>query len=1777
MNLQEILHALKSREISPEDAKRELARARTAENTVRPETHPEGDKPDFHTGKEAVAIIGMSGRYPGASNLHEYWDNLVHGRNSIREIPKSRWNVDQYYDPRPSRKGKVYCKHLGSLDDIEYFDPMFFNISPAEAEGMDPQQRIFIQEAYKAFEDAGYSCRLLNSKKCGVYLGIMSNEYGMMLYQNKPEIMSMTGNSYSIAAARISYFLNLKGPAIPVDTACSSSMVSTHLAYKALLSRDIDMALVGGVTLYLTPEGYMGMCAAGMLSKDGQCKPFDNGANGFVPGEGAGALVLKRLEDAEADGDHIYGVINGSGINQDGKTNGITAPSVNSQIELERDVYERYGIHPGSIGYVEMHGTGTKLGDPIELEALSTVFKEKTNQKNYCAIGSVKSAIGHTSAAAGVAGIQKVLMCLKHKKLVPTLNFNEPNQHFDFENSPFYVNTEFKDWDSNPGSPRRACVSSFGFSGTNAHIVMEEYIPKAHTLEASHLLGSDTPLLFVLSAKSMEQLKAYAQDILEWVVSHEDIRLLDMAYTLQVGREAMDCRLAFTVDSKGSLIERLRGFIAGNPAEGVMIAQIQRGRGEAASREDGETEKSLLRCRNRKERLDEAAGLWMKGITLDWEWLYDSVKPRRISLPTYPFARERYWIPGLASGKGSEIEHRDAGDSSGESNRKICFLKKRWQPCTAAPAGGLKRTVAILATQETMRLAVRLSQHFPGSSVLDIDTLGTGDKGQENDWKAYDGCVDVTGCGSNGTGSLEWIAWLQQLVEQGHKDGLMMLCVTKGLESFLNSDINLSGASSAGLYRMLQSEYGYLRSRHMDADFSIGDDTLSELIASEFLVESEEAEICYREGKRYAAYLEEYNYGDDKGKDLVFPENHVLWVTGGTRGIGYLCAKHFIINYGVRLVVLTGREEMPPRSQWDSYEGTDSIAQKIMAVKALEEHGAQVKVLSVALSDENALRECLTEVKNTMGPLGGVIHSAGIVDLENPAFVRKPLEGIRNVLEPKVDGLYTVYRCFKNEPLKFFILFSSASAVISSLGAGQSDYVMANAYMDYFAEAHSRSLPVISIQWPSWKETGFGEAKSRAYTQSGLLSQTNKEGLGFLDNILSRTMGPAVLPAVVNPDVWEPHLLMRRTTAELRQSGKKPAPAASRPAEASTGINDAVRTWLAELFSRELKMDIKNLDADTNIQDYGVDSIFLAQIITRMERELKGIAVEPSALMEYPTIKGLSGYLIQNYPEAVELHFQARVTGMETAPGDESSRQIERPAIGLKKTKSLRRVKWGNSRGKVAVIGMACHFPEAPDIGQYWDNLRAGKDCIKEIPKSRWNWEEYFDSQGYSEGKSVSKWGAFLDGIENFDPGYFNIPETMATQIDPLQRQWLEVSAEALADAGYKKDDLWGRKVGVFAGARAGNFAYKLGCFDKDRIVGVGQNFIASHLAHIYNFKGPNMVVDTACSSSLTAIHLAVKSIREGESEIALAGGVDILLDGSVFVGLSNAKILSPEGRCKTFSAEANGIGLGEGCGVLVLKDLQKAVRDNDKIYGVIEGSAVNNDGHTMGVTTPNPEAQRELIKEAAGQGGINPETISYVETHGTGTLIGDPIELKALTQVFTEITSKKQFCGVGSVKSNLGHLLSAAGAAGIIKVLLAIAHRELPPTLNCNNPNPRFNFTKSPLYPVQDLLKWTSENHVLRAGISSFGLGGNNAHIILSDEGIPDTNRATLEPRGGKVVFNRKRYWPEELKEQPPGYVRTELSDDPAADGYISHNREEEGFMEFFESARLENGSENR
>ncbi len=529
--------------------------------------------PEVIPGDFDIAVIGMAGRFPGAADLDTFWENLVNGVESVRDFTEEEV-LAAGVDPRLAQDPH-YVKRGGVLDGAELFDARFFGFYPREAEIMDPQQRVFLEVAWQALEHAGYDPGTY-AGAIGLYAGCGMNSYLLLNLARNREIMETVqpyqlsiANDKDYLATRVSYKLNLRGPSVNVQTACSTSLVATHLACQALLNRECDMALAGGITIRLPQTGGYLYQEGGIVSPDGHCRPFDADAAGTVGGNGVGVVVLKRLADAIADGDTIHAIIKGTSINNDGANKvGYTAPSVDGQAQVISAAVNLAQVDPRTISYIETHGTGTAVGDPIEIAALTQVFAESTADRQFCAIGSVKANVGHLDAAAGVAGLIKTVLALEHKKIPPSINFTRPNPRIRFEETPFFVNVALRDWQTN-GTPRRAGVSSFGIGGTNAHVVLEE----APNLGPS---GPARPWhLFVLSAKSEPALQSATTNLRDFLARASDrgtitpAWLADVAYTLQVGRQAMPYRRAIVARDAEEAIAALSGQAPERTATGA--------------------------------------------------------------------------------------------------------------------------------------------------------------------------------------------------------------------------------------------------------------------------------------------------------------------------------------------------------------------------------------------------------------------------------------------------------------------------------------------------------------------------------------------------------------------------------------------------------------------------------------------------------------------------------------------------------------------------------------------------------------------------------------------------------------------------------------------------------------------------------------------------------------------------------------------------------------------------------------------------------------------------------------------------------------------------------------------------------------------------------------------------------------------------------------------------------------------------------------------------------
>jgi acyl transferase domain-containing protein len=601
---------------------------------------------------EPIAIIGIGCRLPGASDPESFWQLLHDGVDAITEVPAERWDIDTLYDPNPKVPGKMSTRWGGFIEPgAAMFDANFFGISPREAERMDPQQRVALEVAWEALENAALAPDKLSGTQTGVFLGVSHSDYDRLIYQDHSRLSAFngTGSYHCIAANRISFLLNLTGPSMAIDTACSSSLVAVHLACQSLRGGESSMALAGGVNMNLSPEETIALSKARAMAADGRCKVFDARADGYVRGEGCGIIVLKRLVDALRDGNSIRALIRGSAVNQDGLSNGLTAPNGIAQQAVIRQALGNAGVAPARISYVEAHGSGTPLGDPIEVKALKAALLEDRPADRDCWIGSAKTNIGHLEAAAGIAGLIKVTLALQHREIPPHLHLQQLSPYISLEDTPIKIPVVLTPW---PEGGRLAGISGFGFGGTNCHVILEE-APRQKAVRNE----TDRPLhLLALGAKNEPALLELAQRYEAWLAAHPDADLGDVCFTANTGRVHGECRLAVI----GGSVDQVRAALqSGNFLKGraqskrrpkigfrcMDSATLERWE-QWGIRPDAEGEPALwveAGC-EWKDLIENLAHLYVNGVQVDWAGFDRGYQRRLLVLPTYPFQRQRHWV-----------------------------------------------------------------------------------------------------------------------------------------------------------------------------------------------------------------------------------------------------------------------------------------------------------------------------------------------------------------------------------------------------------------------------------------------------------------------------------------------------------------------------------------------------------------------------------------------------------------------------------------------------------------------------------------------------------------------------------------------------------------------------------------------------------------------------------------------------------------------------------------------------------------------------------------------------------------------------------------------------------------------------------------------------------------------------------------------------------------------------------------------------------------------------
>ncbi|MBL9006660.1 MAG: SDR family NAD(P)-dependent oxidoreductase [Myxococcales bacterium] len=1922
---------------------------------------------------EPIAIIGMACRFPGGGDTPQaFFAALCRGVDAVTRIPSERLVGAEPSAPLP-RFAALLPSSL-----LEGFDADFFGIAPKEARLLDPQQRLLLELSVEAVADAGLALPRLFGSATGVFVGLCNSDYQKLLSAlgAGQQTYAGTGTAFSTAAGRVSYQLGLQGPSLTVDTACSSSLVAVHLACQSLRQGDCDMALAGGANAILSADTMAAVAAMQALSPDGRCRAFDARANGFVRGEGAGLVALKRLSDARRDGDRIHAVLRASVVNQDGRSMGLTAPNVRSQQSLIRTALAQAGLAPGDVAFVETHGTGTPLGDPIEMSALLQVLATRRPADRPLFLGAVKTNIGHLEAAAGIAGLIKAVECLRQRRIPGNLHFRSLNPRIELP-AGVVLPTEPCDWPNGHG-PRVAGVSSFGISGTNAHVLIEA--AAAQEASADHLhAGPESihtttpaepvcvPQLVLVSAQSQSARAALAAaladrlKVAEGADPTDATRLADVAHSCRARDSALPERLGLVADSltdlrtalhdvahdrpsagafvgtapstpredlvfvfsgQGGQAARLgQGLAALHPAYAATLSAIEplvaqhagfslqaelsapqehsrlsltqvaqpvlfavqvalasllqalgvrpravighsvgeiaaahiagaldlptavrlvclrgqtmqgladrgsmvsvscsqaalmpklaafSGQLDVAALNDADTcvvsgdraavqalvealQHDGIRCRalpgtyafhspqldplvpqlaaalgdlrshsdtlpfystvtgDRLPGQDLGAGYWgqnlrqpvqfhaavrsvlrdglcgfveigphpvltpslqrlltgvsdgmvastlhrdrsaprsllhtlaalyVHGVAIETAPLSTGKSPRLVSLPSVVWARDRHFVDGPAA---------EAPSRRAEPQPAIYTTEWKAAQATRASAasgrswlllGGPTDLQHALATAlcdegaqvcvEPQALPLALARHAAVDAIVVLSAVSD-DKGDPCADRARALCQQV----------IDLLPALRQRPRA-------LWLVTQAAHAAPRA--TPTATALWGLGRSLFLEHPELRGGLIDVDLDSERTASIAALASALASDDGEDEYTVRGPRRLVARLRPLTVSAKSGRAGYTARPDAAYVvTGAFGGLGpHLC--HWLVRAGARHLVLLGRR--------------GESAQPALAA-ALRQAGVHVQAAAIDVSDESALSTLLSSL--TL-PLAGVIHAAA-----QATYLPLGAEGCQDALASafaaKAHGAVLLDRLTRQQPIDLFLLLSSAAAVWG--GRAQAHYAAACAFLDGLAQRrHSQGRPAVSINFGVWEGPGMGDGPGGEPLRAiGMVPMPADAALEQLDRALSLG-GPQYTIAAVDWDRFRPlyelHGRRRLSDLGLKQPtapASTVSPDAPPPQAAPNGPRTQEQVRSAVRWAAAQALGLPSADAlrrDRPLRELGLDSLMAVSLRDALAA-WSGLSLDSTLVFTYPTVDAISDHLAQ----AMGLSF-----GSAAADTDAASPGLRPSSAATPENEPI------------AIVGMACRFPGGiSSPADLWQVLTSERDVVGEVPTNRWDAAALFDPDPLAAGKSTCRKGGFLPDVMSFDAAFFEISPREAQAMDPQQRLLLEVAWESIERAGLSPRRLFGSSTGVFVGQSGQEYMALHSPEELDGYVGTGSagSVASGRLSYFLGLRGPSLTIDTACSSSLVALHYACRSLRSGECSLALAGGVTLMLTPTTFIEFSRLRGIAKDGRCKPFSAAADGVGWSEGAGMLVLKRLSDARRDRDPILAVIRGSAVNQDGRSNGLTAPSGPAQEQVLRLALADAGLPPDAVDCVEAHGTGTALGDPIEAQALLATLAAGRSPDRPLHLGSIKSNLGHTQAASGVAGVIKAVLALQHERLPASLHADPPSPSIDWAQAPLRLLNTAQPWprSASQRPRVIGVSSFGVSGTNAHVLLSDPTSDDARTAPTQP----------------------------------------------------------------
>ncbi|WP_031562583.1 type I polyketide synthase, partial [Legionella wadsworthii] len=1541
---------------------------------------------------EPIAIIGMNCQFPGmgadVEDVESFYEMLIKEQTPIREVPENRWDINQYYDVDRQKDNKIISRKGGFMEDPRLFDATFFKITPTEAKQMDPQHRLFLEVAIRALNHANITLDSLKDSNTGVYCGISTNDYNQLNYKEHIHFNAYTyiGSADSAAAGRLSYFLNLKGPCLTVDTACSSSLAALHLATMALRNNQCDMAIVGGVHFSLCPETCVGLTKANMLSARGQCSSFDAKADGYARSEGCGVIVVKRLKDALKDNNKIHALVRSVTMNQDGGGMGMAAPNIEAQIAMHQSVLDQAHLTARDIDYIETHGTGTVVGDSIEFNAIQHIHKGQHSNAHPLIIGAVKSNIGHTISASGMAGLIKVITSFKYEMIPANLHYSKPNPSIDPDSIPALLPVKATPFVKQQHKKRYAQVSNFGFTGTNVSTILEE--PPEYALNSSDDEENE-PQCFVVSAKSEYSLKLMLASHLRFL-KNSSARLRDVCATLINCRDHYKYRYAMIAKNKEELIHQIES--KAYEFKKVVLQKIP------------------VFIENNAQQIYHSF-LSGENIKLD----KNTESYNKVDLPLYFFDRKSYW-------------HDTGISEETQVSEDWCFhLEWMNQPINKSTPQASPKPWLLLGANHLAPGFIEGGLHLVlDESDVVFDSLG-GIIFAVDDAPISPNDIDAHVDFQKNTLK----KFLDLIKNLQHKEiDLRIIILTKNsVPELLGDTLNLDGSVLLGFCKTLALELPQFQTILIDLDKQDERFYPAQVLHEIHYNHSQNYEhvVAYRNGQRWVSRLNRASLPNKN--QSVWGEGRYL-ITGGCGGLGLITAQA-LLSLGAKELILVSRH-------------VDDLA-LITRIETMQSQYPNQIITPIGLdiTDKDKLKQLFLE-NNKDGLLKGIIHAAGVS--RNAPLLEYQDEDVDTLFSAKVKGGWYLHELSQNCDLDFFIVYSSVSSVFGS--NKESIYSGTNSFLDaLIAERRRLGLVGTAIQWGPWGEAGMAEKRARDQALKHAFISKD-QGRAFIHRLLHT---PLSHTTIISPEylmfmldfVPKPQPLFYQDLKQTLTGVKL-----------ETEQNDNLSPWLNEYL--KIKDDKKfrackdmlsalckeilgipeteELEEDEGFFDIGLDSLMVAEIASRLKEKLKPILnVTATIGFDYPSINKLSQYMESELNKTL---IQPQILQASPQPVVDDS---------------------------IAIISMSCSLPNAPDISAFETLLEQGLSGIKDIPKERWDNSKYYDPNPDAPGKLYVNRLGLLEDIKTFDAQFFGISPREATLIDPQQRLFLEHCYMALENANYPVQSLRGSLTGVFAGVgsmpeyyskleQSGLSDEELGMF---AITGKTTNMVPGRVAYTFDLKGPALSIDTACSSSLAAIHYACQSLKNREIDFALAGGVNVLLRPEGIINLCKAKALSLESQCKTFDEGADGYIRSEGCGVLFLKRISDALRDNDTILAVIKGSAINNDGKSAGLTVPNGKSQEEVMQKALTQSSLSSQDISFIETHGTGTPLGDPIEVHAINHVYGHRSLDNPLY-LGALKTNLGHLESAAGVASVIKVVLSLQKGRIYKNINFHRLNPK-------------------------------------------------------------------------------------------------------------------------